>query len=116
MDSKATQFLDDCWKIVRARGGEDSHQAMMAQVGWGLKADGALCYKDKVVSIVAEKAPSKRILIEKNENRNPVCCTDKDGNPFRWHGEFIHVNAHVRMLAIEIDEESSEVQDSSGSR
>lgn len=103
--SNPQRFLDDCWKIIRARGTEMSFEAAKARVGWGLNDAGALCYKDSLILIVAEKAPSKRILIEKIQNHNPVCCTDKDGQTFRWHGEYVHLLAHVRQLAADLDEE-----------
>ncbi len=99
------KFLDECWFIVRALGKEDTLAARRAQVGWGMNPDGATVYRDKIIEIVAEKDPSKRILVTKLDNHNPIVCTDKNGETFRWHGEFNRVNAHVHLLAAGLQED-----------
>lgn len=96
------KFIADCWDIVRAIGRDDRKAALRAQVGWGLRADGALCYRDDLIEIIAEAVPSKRILVTKRATNNPVLCTDKAGHPFRWHGETTHIAAHVRALAVQV--------------
>jgi hypothetical protein len=94
-----TKFLAECWAIVRALGKEDTAIATRAQVAWGFNPTGAICYRDKIVEIVAEAAPSKRILVTTIVMRNPVICTDKAGQFQRWHGEAHRVASHVRLLA-----------------
>lgn len=68
-------------------------------VSWSFKPDGALVYKDETIEIVAEKGPSKRILITKLDNHNPVVCTNETGEAYRWHGEYARLAAHARRLA-----------------
>jgi len=98
-DPDAIEFLDNCWTLIRARGKENIKAALRAECGWGLNGVGALCYSDKLIEIVAEAAPSKKILVTKLQTNNPIVCTDKNGEPFRWHGEYVHLTKHIRMLA-----------------
>lgn len=99
------KFLAECWEIVRAIGKEDTLAAMKAQVGWGMKAEGAKVYRDKLIEIVAEAEPSKRILVTKLDNHNPIVCTDKDGETFRWHGEYSRLLAHVHLVAVGLQDD-----------
>lgn len=102
LDAKAEQFIANCWTIIRAKGVEDEKVAKRAQMAWGLKPTGATCYQDKVIEIVAEAEPSKVILVTKLDTKNPLLCTDKEGKPFRWHGEFHRIAGHVRLLVVGI--------------
>lgn len=101
----AQKFLEECWTIVRALGKEDTAAASRARMGWGLNPTGAKVYRDRIIEIVAEQEPSKRILVTKLDNHNPIVCTDEKGETFRWHGEFTRVNAHVHLLAIGLQED-----------
>ena len=94
------QFLEECWTVIRAKGKDNPEAARRAQFGWGLKAQGARVFRDKQIEIVAEAEPSKRILVTNLAFRNPVVCTDSDGKPFRWHGEYVHLASHVHALAV----------------
>lgn len=96
-------FLADCWALVRARGEENPTAATRASVAWGFSPEGARCYSDEIVEIVAERDPSKRIVVMKLDTRNPVLCTDKTGAPYRWHGEAARVLRHVHVLALGLD-------------
>jgi hypothetical protein len=98
----ADEFIADCWNIVRARGDTNEVLALRAEVGWGMRAAGATCFRDKIIEIVAEALPSKRILVMRRETGTPLVCTDKEGHPFRWHGEVVRVSAHVRMVALSL--------------
>jgi len=100
----ANQFMIDCWAIVRARGKEDTFAAAMASISWGFKPESALVFKDETIEIVAEKDPSKRIIITKLDNHNPVVCTDDAGHTYRWHGEYHRLTAHARQLAAACEE------------
>jgi hypothetical protein len=105
MEADPKKFMAQCWTIVRKLGKEDTLAARRAQVGWGLIAEEAMVYRDKIIEIVAEKEPSKRILVVKLDNHNPIVCTDKDGAPFRWHGEYARINAHVQGIYISLQED-----------
>ncbi len=95
-------FLADCWAVVRARGKEDPKIATRAEVAWGIAAEGASCYRDKIVEIVAEADPSKRLLVTRLETNTPVLCTDKTGHPYRWHGDAYRVLRHVHIVAMSL--------------
>lgn len=109
-----TKFLSECRIIVRKLGKEDVKIATRAKVAWGINPTGALCYRDKLVEIVVEADPSKRILVTKRDTNNPVVCTDKDGGAFRWHGEARRIASHVHVLALGLqDDEPSETRSGS---
>jgi hypothetical protein len=101
----ADKFLSECWTIVRGLGKEDEKTAARARVAWGVDTAGATCYRDKLIEIVAEAEPSKRILVTKLDTRNPVIATDKDGRVSRWHGEAYRVAAHVHILAVGLQDD-----------
>jgi hypothetical protein len=107
-----TRFLSDCWTVVRARGRQDAFIAKKAQTAWGMNPDGAICFKDRAVEIVAEAKPSRRILVTKRGTSpqgtamsTPVVYTDNEGNPVRWHGEYLKIAAHMRVLAMGTEKE-----------
>ncbi len=100
-----TQFISDCWTVVRALGEENVEAATRARVAWGLNPTGATCYRDKFVEIVAEAAPSKRLLVTKLDTKTPVVCTDSKGAPSRWHGETRKLAVHVRLLVAGLQED-----------
>lgn len=100
----AASFIENCRKIVGAWGVHDSKVAARARIAWGFELVGTTCYRDSMIEIVAEKLPSKRILVYKRDMGVPVLCTDATGYPFRWHGEYALVERHVRGLAHDIDE------------
>ena len=102
MDPKAKEFLDHCWTLVRAHGVENPVIAKRAEVAWGLKSQGAQCYRDKIIEIVAEADPSKRILVTKIDFNVAVVCTGSDGQPFRWHGEYTRVAGHARLMVVRL--------------
>jgi hypothetical protein len=88
-----------------------------------LNPDGALCYRDRQVEIVAEESPSKRLLVTKRgtsrlgaETSNPIVCTNREGEPIRWHGEYVKIAAHVRVLALSTLKEQPAETSSEGSR
>jgi hypothetical protein len=108
MSPQQYEFLTACWVIVRKLGKENVSAAARAQVAWGLDAEGARVYADNLIEIVGEAEPSQRILVTKLDTKNPIVCTDKDGNPYRWHGETGRMAAHVRLLAAGLRDEPPE--------
>ena len=107
-DPDAIEFLENCWTLIRARGKEDLKAALRAECGWGLNGVGALCYTDRQIEIVAEAAPSKKILVTKLDTNNPIICTDKTGTPFRWNGEYVKLTKYVGRLAKECSSPSDD--------
>ncbi len=101
VEPEAAEFLENCWTLLRVRGKENVEAAARAQVGWGLDATGATCFTDRQIEIVAEAPPSKKILVIKQNTKNPIVCTDKKGEPFRWNGEYVRLTKYVRRLAAE---------------
>ncbi len=98
------KFLSECRTIVQALGREDAKIAARAQMAWGLNIEGARCYRDKLIEIVAEAGPSKRLLITRLETNNPIFFTDT-GGVVRWHGEARKLAAHVHLLAVGLQED-----------
>lgn len=89
------RFIAECFTLARDHGTYDRIVALKAAVSWGLEPHDAAVYQDDVIEVVAEKAPSKRVLVVRKANWNPVLCTNRDGMPFRWHGEAALIREHV---------------------
>jgi len=54
-------------------------------------------YVDDKITIVTNTV-NGTMHVEKRENRNPVIHTHKNGEPYRYHGEYIHLVDHVNAL------------------
>jgi hypothetical protein len=98
-DTRISDFIWNCRRVVEEQGSAEHRQEIgVAAIGWQLNPNGALAYKDDVVTIVCEAAPSPALLVIRVENHNPVLCVDKKGEPFRQHGEIVHLEEHVARL------------------
>lgn len=102
---KARRFLEDCWTVVRARGRYDEDIARRARMAWGINSEGARCYRDKKVEVVAEAEPSKKLLVVKLDTHTTVVLTDSQGKLERWGEAYLRIAAHVRVLALSAREE-----------
>jgi hypothetical protein len=99
------RFLADCWTIVRALGKEDPTIAKRARTAWGLRAEGARCYQDRIIEIVAEAEPSKRLVATELKFRHPLVLTASDGTPSQWGPSFDKYERPIHMLALSLQED-----------
>ncbi len=102
-DHRFSDFVWNCRRILEEHGSSDHRQEIgVAAIGWQFNPNNARAYKDDVVTIVCEAEPSPALLVIRIENHNPVLCIDRKGDPYRQHGEFTYLEAHVAKLCRQV--------------
>lgn len=99
-------FLDKCRQVVSrlGKGWDDADRKAQVRIlignGYGddqfPKHTGRVYMDDDI--IIVTSALNGTMNITKRENKNPVVYTHATGKPYRYHGEYAHLRAHVDGL------------------
>lgn len=87
-----SEILDRTRKFAHNKGAKN-----VATFVNGTLCRNAIVYADEVVHVAVDPL-SKEMQITRVENKNPVVCVDEDGQTYRYHGEFNHVEGHLLGL------------------
>jgi len=101
MNPEFQKFLDRCDALTPATSKLSRALELAVQrahIGcWIPGREKATAYQDDQILIV-RSLDSKAMVVEKVENQNPVVGRNREGEIFRYHGEWQDLEEHVRRL------------------